>query len=54
MPDIENKLPQALDINRTTQLPPPEVSPSRVTAPLALNTHGTRFPQEKLTGETRQ
>ena len=50
MPDIVYRLPQALDIVRTTQLPPPEVSPSRVTAPLALNTHGTRLPQKKLTG----
>ena len=54
MPDIEHRLPQALDMVRTTQLPPPEVSPSRVTVPLALNTQGTRLPQEKLTGETRQ
>ena len=32
MPDIVKTLPQALDMARTTQLPPPEVSPSRVTA----------------------
>jgi len=45
------EVPQAVAIDCTMQLPPPEVLPSSVTTPDCLNTLGTRLPQEKLTGE---
>ena len=43
MPEIWYRLPQAEDMGITTQLPPPVVSPSSVTLPLALNYFTSQF-----------